>query len=207
MSMTRSTTTVKLRVIGRQQQLLRIDFRDDAVTHEMLRAKLAEFEQRLPECDAVSFSDYGKGRADAHRRNDPSGARRRKDRAGRSEGRRLRDLRRGDVITPNRSEMREVVGRWKDEEDLEQKANGAAQRTDLRRFACHAQRGRDVAVPRRPDAPRKGGGARGFDVSGPAIPSSPRWRSCWRMAPTGPRRSTSPTSRPASSSENWGRPW
>jgi len=54
------TTTVKLRVIGRQQQLLRIDF-ETMPSHEVLLAKLSDFEQRLPECDAVIFSDYGKG--------------------------------------------------------------------------------------------------------------------------------------------------
>ena len=37
------STTVKLRVIGRQQQLLRIDF-ETAPSHEVLRAKLFEFE-------------------------------------------------------------------------------------------------------------------------------------------------------------------
>jgi rfaE bifunctional protein kinase chain/domain len=54
------STTVKLRVIGRQQQLLRIDF-ETTPSHEVLRAKLVEFESRLPACDAVILSDYGKG--------------------------------------------------------------------------------------------------------------------------------------------------
>lgn len=54
------TTTVKLRVIGRQQQLLRIDF-ETMPSHEALRAKLSDFELRLPDCDAIVFSDYGKG--------------------------------------------------------------------------------------------------------------------------------------------------
>ena len=40
-------TTVKLRVIGRQQQLLRIDF-ENPPAHEALEAKLADFEPRLP---------------------------------------------------------------------------------------------------------------------------------------------------------------
>ncbi len=53
-------TTVKLRVIGRQQQLLRIDF-ENSPAHEVLEAKLAEFVQRLPQCDVVILSDYGKG--------------------------------------------------------------------------------------------------------------------------------------------------
>ena len=53
-------TTVKLRVIGRQQQLLRVDF-ETAPSSEVLASKLAEFEQGLPECDCVILSDYGKG--------------------------------------------------------------------------------------------------------------------------------------------------
>jgi rfaE bifunctional protein kinase chain/domain len=68
------STTVKLRVIGRQQQLLRIDF-ETTPSHEVLRAKLVEFASRLPACDAVILSDYGKGGSRAHRRNDPPGGR------------------------------------------------------------------------------------------------------------------------------------
>jgi bifunctional ADP-heptose synthase (sugar kinase/adenylyltransferase) len=32
-----------------------------APTHEVLRAKLADFERQLPRCDVVILSDYGKG--------------------------------------------------------------------------------------------------------------------------------------------------
>jgi len=54
------STTIKLRVVGRQQQLLRIDF-ENCPAHEVLRAKLADFERQLPGCDVVILSDYGKG--------------------------------------------------------------------------------------------------------------------------------------------------
>jgi len=54
------STTVKLRVIGQQQQLLRIDF-ERAPSHEVLAAKLDEFERLVDEADAVVLSDYGKG--------------------------------------------------------------------------------------------------------------------------------------------------
>ena len=54
------TTTVKLRVIGRQQQLLRIDF-ETAPSHELLASKLADFDALLADTDAVVLSDYGKG--------------------------------------------------------------------------------------------------------------------------------------------------
>ena len=53
-------TIVKLRVIGRSQQLLRIDF-ENQPDHEVLAAMLADFERVLPAHDAVLFSDYGKG--------------------------------------------------------------------------------------------------------------------------------------------------
>jgi bifunctional ADP-heptose synthase (sugar kinase/adenylyltransferase) len=53
-------TTVKLRVIGRQQQLLRLDFESDA---QKRSAGLADrgFARLTPAHDAVLFSDYGKG--------------------------------------------------------------------------------------------------------------------------------------------------
>lgn len=53
-------TTVKLRVLGQQQQLLRIDF-ENWPSHEILQAKLADFRQRVTECNVVILSDYGKG--------------------------------------------------------------------------------------------------------------------------------------------------
>ncbi|MDR1162229.1 MAG: D-glycero-beta-D-manno-heptose-7-phosphate kinase [Candidatus Accumulibacter sp.] len=114
-------TTVKLRVIGRQQQLLRIDF-EAPPSNDVLLAKLSEFERRVPEFDAVVFSDYGKGGL-KHVSEMILLARA----AGKPV---LVDPKGGDysaysgatVITPNRAEMREVVGRWDDDAGLERKA-------------------------------------------------------------------------------------
>ncbi|NCP40706.1 MAG: D-glycero-beta-D-manno-heptose-7-phosphate kinase, partial [Rhodoferax sp.] len=53
-------TTVKLRVIGRQQQLLRMDFENTPKT-ELLASQTATFIELLPQHQAVLFSDYGKG--------------------------------------------------------------------------------------------------------------------------------------------------
>ena len=115
------STTVKLRVIGRQQQLLRIDF-ETAPSHEVLRAKLAEFEKLLPECDVVILSDYGKGGL-AHIAE--------MIRLARFAGKKVLVDPKGDdyskyagatLITPNRAELREVVGRWSSEEDLAARA-------------------------------------------------------------------------------------
>lgn len=123
-------TTVKLRVIGRQQQLLRIDF-ETAPSHEVLAAQLLAFEELLAECNVVILSDYGKGGlthiedmirlARAHNRMvlvDPKG-----DDYGRYRG--------ATAITPNRAELREVVGRWKDEADLTQRAQRLRAELDM----------------------------------------------------------------------------
>ena len=122
------STTVKLRVIGRQQQLLRIDF-ETTPSQDMLRAMLSDFEQCLPACDAVVFSDYGKGGL-THISE--------MIQLARAAGKKVLVDPKGDdysiyagatILTPNRSEMREVVGRWKDEAELAQKAS--ALRTEL----------------------------------------------------------------------------
>lgn len=110
-------TTVKLRVIGRQQQLLRIDF-ETTPSHEILQAKLSEFERRVAESDVVILSDYGKGGL-THIAE--------MIRLARAAGKPVLVDPKGDdyakyagatVITPNRSELRDVVGRWSSEEEL-----------------------------------------------------------------------------------------
>lgn len=114
-------TIVKLRVIGRQQQLLRIDF-ETAPSHEILQAKLEDFERRVVDADVVILSDYGKGGlihiaemiriARAHDKPvlvDPKG-----DEWGKYAG--------ATVITPNRSELKQVVGSWKSDDELAAKA-------------------------------------------------------------------------------------
>jgi D-glycero-beta-D-manno-heptose-7-phosphate kinase len=114
-------TTVKLRVIGRQQQLLRIDF-ETAPSHEILQAKLSEFEKRVAESDVVILSDYGKGGL-THIAE--------MIRLARAAGKPVLVDPKGDdyakyagatVITPNRSELRDVVGRWSSEDELARKS-------------------------------------------------------------------------------------
>ena len=115
-------TTQKLRVIGGQQhQLLRIDF-ETSPSREALAAKLADFERALPSCNAVILSDYGKGglthiarmigRARAAGKRvfvDPKG-----EDYSRYKG--------AHVMTPNRAELRQIVGAWKTEADLARRA-------------------------------------------------------------------------------------
>jgi D-glycero-beta-D-manno-heptose-7-phosphate kinase len=114
-------TTVKLRVIARQQQLLRIDF-ETAPSHEVLATKLADYDRLLPDSDLVILSDYGKGGL-AHittmiDRARASGKRVLVDPKGEDWAR----YRGATIITPNRSEFRQVAGRWSDEDDMSARA-------------------------------------------------------------------------------------
>lgn len=108
---------VKIRVVGKNQQVVRVDFDEpqEAVSE-------AVFKMILPGCDLVVLSDYGKGalaRAEAlvweAKREgkpvlvDPKGCD-----YGKYTG--------ATVVKPNLHEMRELVGGWKDEDALIDKA-------------------------------------------------------------------------------------
>ncbi len=123
-------TTVKLRVIGRRQQLLRIDF-ETPPSREVLAEKLSEFEALLPACDLVVLSDYGKGGL-AHIGRMIELARRRSvpvlvDPKGDDYER----YRGATVVTPNRSEFKQVAGSWRDEQELAAKAQRLRRELDL----------------------------------------------------------------------------
>ena len=123
-------TIVKLRVIGRSQQLIRIDF-ENQPDHEVLSGMLTDYERVLPDHDAVLFSDYGKG--------------------GLTHIPRMIELARGagkpvlidpkgsdysryagaTVITPNRAELAQVIGNWSSETELHERAESLRTRLGL----------------------------------------------------------------------------
>jgi D-glycero-beta-D-manno-heptose-7-phosphate kinase len=114
-------TTIKLRAIARQQQLLRIDF-ETQPSHEVLNAKLEDYRTKLPQADVVVLSDYGKGGL-AHIEKMIALARE----AGKQvlvdpKGEEYARYKGATLLTPNRSEFRQVAGSWKSEEDLTARA-------------------------------------------------------------------------------------
>lgn len=115
------STTVKLRVIGQQQQLLRIDF-ERAPSREVLAAKLDEYERLVAEADAVVLSDYGKGGLDRVREMIGLARGHRKPVLVDPKGWDYERYRGATVLTPNRAEFREVAGRWSDEADFARRA-------------------------------------------------------------------------------------
>jgi len=55
-------TTVKMRIMGRSQQLLRVDYEKRVHAHPKIEKQLLSFVmERLPESDAIIVSDYAKG--------------------------------------------------------------------------------------------------------------------------------------------------
>ena len=123
-------TTVKLRIIGRQQQLLRVDF-ENTPQNEVLSSQTQQFMQLLPDHPVVLFSDYGKGGL-AHV-TDMIAAARKSNKAV------LIDPKGSDFsryagatcITPNRAELQQVVGGWNSEEELSTKAHNLRQQLKL----------------------------------------------------------------------------
>ncbi|GAB4126788.1 MAG: ADP-heptose synthase [Sideroxydans sp.] len=123
-------TIVKLRAIARQQQLLRIDF-ETPPSHEVLNAKLADYHSKLQQADVVILSDYGKGGL-AHIAE--------MIRAARAAGKPVLVDPKGDdyeryrgatLLTPNRSEFREVAGSWANEAELADKAQALREHLQL----------------------------------------------------------------------------
>lgn len=123
-------TTVKLRIVARQQQMLRADF-ENHPAGEVLAALLGNYEDVVQNTDTIVLSDYGKGGLDhivqmiasARARGvpvliDPKG-----DDYERYRG--------ATVITPNRAELALVVGNWRNEADLVDKAQNLREHLEL----------------------------------------------------------------------------
>lgn len=125
------STTVKLRIIGRQQQMVRCDF--EATPHQdSLNRLLSNFESVIADYQILVLSDYGKGVLSHIRQMiqtaqthgipvliDPKGSD-----YDRYQG--------ATIITPNRSELQQVVGSWNNEQDLQNKAQALRERLKLK---------------------------------------------------------------------------
>ncbi len=104
-------TCVKLRVIGRAQQLLRVDFEKPNHDHEVLGDMLADFERVVADHDAVLFSDYGKGGLTHILRMIEFARAAGKPRAGAiRKAVTTAGMSAATVITPNRAELAQVIG-------------------------------------------------------------------------------------------------
>ena len=123
-------TTLKMRVLGRQQQLLRVDFEElpndgglDLLMHDVGPA--------IPDYDVVVLSDYAKGTLgrvqDVIKLCRSHGVPVLVDPKGHDYLRYTG----ATIITPNRQEMAQAVGAWKDEADLELRAQRLREHLEL----------------------------------------------------------------------------
>lgn len=123
-------TTVKLRLVARQQQVVRIDF-EDRPAGDVLNDQIDDIKNTISQFDALVLSDYGKGGLDrlpqmiaaANQASipvlvDPKGS----------------DYERytgATLITPNRAELQMVVGNWNTEAELTRKAQNLRKKLKL----------------------------------------------------------------------------
>lgn len=123
-------TTLKLRVLARHQQLIRLDFEEqpDLVCLEKV---LESYYQLIHQYDVVILSDYGKGVL-----NQAANLIQAAKKAGKPvlvdpKGNNYHHYRHATLITPNRAELKEVVGTWHDEASLTTKAQQLRQSLHL----------------------------------------------------------------------------
>ncbi|SUA59603.1 D-glycero-beta-D-manno-heptose-7-phosphate kinase [Oligella urethralis] len=123
-------TTLKMRILGRKQQMLRVDFEHSPTDHS-LRSVYQHLVDLIAEHDILVLSDYTKGvlrdirsmiaLANQHQVPvlvDPKGTD-------------YSLYRHASLLTPNQLELTQAVGTWKDEEGLVQKAQALREKLAL----------------------------------------------------------------------------
>ncbi|QSA97999.1 bifunctional D-glycero-beta-D-manno-heptose-7-phosphate kinase/D-glycero-beta-D-manno-heptose 1-phosphate adenylyltransferase HldE [Methylococcus sp. EFPC2] len=123
-------TITKLRVISRHQQLLRLDFEESFQSVDP-QPLLNSYESDLDRADLVVLSDYGKGSLSAV----PAMIRLARA-AGKPilvdpKGSNFAKYAGADLLTPNLAEFEAVVGRCRDEREIEEKGGGLLAELDL----------------------------------------------------------------------------
>ena len=123
-------TITKLRILSRNQQLLRLDFEEGfhAVDPEPLLAKMRAL---LPEVDVVILSDYGKGALESVRQMIAMARAAKVPVLVDPKGTDFEKYRGATLLTPNMSEFEAVVGKVRDEQELVKKGLALIERFEL----------------------------------------------------------------------------
>ncbi len=130
-------TIVKLRVMSRHQQLLRMDFEEAFGTDA--EALAVQVERLLPQARVLVLSDYGKGALKNHQVLIQAARRRGVPVLADPKGKDFSIYRGASLITPNLNEFEAIVGRCADEAELV--AKGAALMQELELGALLVTRG------------------------------------------------------------------
>jgi rfaE bifunctional protein kinase chain/domain len=123
-------TTLKMRVLGRQQQLLRIDF-EEKPTPALLDSLGDQVEKLLADHDVVVLSDYAKGALGQVERLIALARKKGLPILVDPKGTDYQRYRGATLVTPNRSEMQQAVGVWSSEDSLSERAQALRQELSL----------------------------------------------------------------------------
>lgn len=123
-------TTLKMRVLGRQQQLLRIDF-EEKPTPSLLESLAERVAPLLAQHDVVVFSDYAKGALAQVEKLIAMAREKRLPILVDPKGSNYQRYRGATLVTPNRSEMQQAVGQWQTESELSARAQALRAELEL----------------------------------------------------------------------------
>jgi len=127
---TNLSTTIKTRVVAQQQQLIRIDFESVPSEHSLSESS-KQYDKLLKGADVVVFSDYGKGVlkhiSDMIFQAKKFGKLVLIDPKGND----FEKYRGASYITPNKNELRAIVGNWNTEDDLTSKVQALREHVGL----------------------------------------------------------------------------
>ncbi|WP_245866372.1 D-glycero-beta-D-manno-heptose-7-phosphate kinase [Aquella oligotrophica] len=124
-------TIVKLRVLARNQQLIRIDF-EEKPSHEILSEVLDTYSEIIQNYEVIILSDYGKGGLSHTLKMIEIAKQQNKQVLIDPKGSDYKKYANSTILTPNRSELKDAVGDWQTEEELIQKANALRKNLNLK---------------------------------------------------------------------------
>lgn len=123
-------TTVKLRVMARNQQLIRLDF-EESPKYEILKSISSKYNELIQQYDVVILSDYGKGGLTHVSTLIEAARQANKPILIDPKGDNYTKYAHATLLTPNRAELKEVVGSWTTDDTLNQKAEALRSRLKL----------------------------------------------------------------------------
>ncbi len=159
-------TITKLRVMGRNQQLIRLDFEQDfdAIAKDGL---FKDFKYFLSTADAVIFSDYGKGSLAAIREMIEFARKLNKPIFIDPKSNDFNRYRDATIITPNFKEFTEIVGPCQSEADLVKKSRQLIEQYNLQALlVTRGEEGMSLVHPTAPPLHLKAHASEVYDVSG-----------------------------------------
>ena len=124
------TTILKLRVLARQQQMIRLDFEENLPTSLLEKIEYG-FEKLVNQYDLIILSDYNKGTLKHANKLISIAKKYNKPVLVDPKDQSFTKYKGATVLTPNLKEFKEIVGEWENEEELHIKAQSLREQLNL----------------------------------------------------------------------------